>query len=251
MKLLVVDIETTGFEVKDDAIVEIGIVLVDTKTKKTEIVFNEIIKHEGKFNLSKHENSWIFQNTTLKPEDVVRAKSLEFYRDKIQKLFDTYKMTAYNKAFDIKFLSGAGFKLNDVDCLMKSSTKYSNYRFPNGRKKIPSVEEIYNQFFMNENEVYIEKHRAGVDALDEARILLHLVDLKSGTAKIENDKVIIFEKKNEEKPKGIGVNDVLKFGKYKGRIFSEVVTRDINYLKWCIENVPTFQLTPEAKKLLN
>ena len=34
MKLLVVDIETTGFYVHSDAIVEIGIALVDTVTKE-------------------------------------------------------------------------------------------------------------------------------------------------------------------------------------------------------------------------
>jgi len=34
MKLLVVDLETTGFYTKTDAIVEIGIALVDTETKQ-------------------------------------------------------------------------------------------------------------------------------------------------------------------------------------------------------------------------
>jgi hypothetical protein len=37
----------------------------------------------------------------------------------------------------------------------------------------PSVEEIYNQFFMK-GQVYIEEHRAGADALDEGKILLWL-----------------------------------------------------------------------------
>jgi hypothetical protein len=72
MKLLVVDIETTGFFVNSDAIVEIGIALVDTVTKEIELVFDNVIKHD-KFNSNKHKNAWIFQNTTLTVEDVEKA----------------------------------------------------------------------------------------------------------------------------------------------------------------------------------
>ena len=43
MKILVVDIETTGFY-PSDAIVEIGISLVDTVTRKVILVFDEVIK---------------------------------------------------------------------------------------------------------------------------------------------------------------------------------------------------------------
>ena len=42
MKILVLDIETTGFSEKLDAIVEIGMILTDTDTKKYKIVFNTI-----------------------------------------------------------------------------------------------------------------------------------------------------------------------------------------------------------------
>lgn len=31
---------------------------------------------------------------------------------------------------------------------------------------------------MNNGEVYIEEHRAGADAMDEGKILLHMVELK-------------------------------------------------------------------------
>ena len=47
MKILVLDIETTGFSEKLDAIVEIGMVLTDTDTKKYKIVFNSVIKDKN------------------------------------------------------------------------------------------------------------------------------------------------------------------------------------------------------------
>lgn len=176
MKILVVDIETTGFY-PSDAIVEIGITLVDTKTKKSKLVFDEVIK-EDKFSKRKHKNAWIFQNTTLTVEDVEKAKSLEHYRPKLQKLFDQYCMTAYNKSFDLRFLRKAGFEIKDIKCLMKGATEHSKLKDKNGRVKKPSVEEIYNQFFRTKKNIYYEEHRAGADSLDEAKILLHMVKLK-------------------------------------------------------------------------
>jgi DNA polymerase III alpha subunit (gram-positive type) len=182
MEILVVDLETTGFIATSDAIVEIGISLVNTKTKKVTLVFDQVVKH-NKFTKWKHKNSWIFQNTTLTVEDVEKANSLNSYFKEIQALFDKYPMTAYNKSFDIRFLSANGFKVNDVKCLMKTAKQYSKFKTKTGGVKVPSVEEIYNQFFMNKGEIYIEEHRAGADAMDEGRILLHMVDLKSKSKK--------------------------------------------------------------------
>lgn len=176
MKILVVDIETTGFY-PSDAIVEIGICLVDTKTKQITLVFNKVVK-DKKFVKWKHKNAWIFQNTTLRVEDVEKAKPLEFYFDEIQDLFNKYPMTAFNKTFDLRFLKAAGFEMKDIKCLMATATQYSKLKDKNGRVKKPSVEEIYNQFFMKRGEIYVEEHRAGTDAMDESKILLHMVDLK-------------------------------------------------------------------------
>ncbi len=176
MKILVVDIETTGFYA-NSAIVEIGIVLVDTDTKEIKLMFDNVIKHD-RFSKWKHKKSWIFENTTLSVQDVENANTLESYFDEIQALFDKYKMTAYNKAFDLRFLRGVGFVIDDIKCLMKTAYSYSEVLDKNGKIKKPSVEEIYNQFFMSEGDVYYEEHRAGADALDEAKILLHMVKLK-------------------------------------------------------------------------
>lgn len=251
MKILVVDIETTGFEVKNDAIVEIGIVLVDTTTKEFEVVFDEPIQHKGKFKLGRHRDSWIFQNTTLTVDDVINAKPLDFYHERIQNLFDTYQMTVYNKSFDVRFLTSAGFKLNHIKCLMKTARKYSKYRFPNGKIKTPSVEEIYKQFFLTESETYFEKHRAGSDAIDEAKILLHMVQLKENPTKIKEEITVIQHGEKKKTKNGLKMSDTLNFGKYKGYVLSDVVTLDKPYLKWCMFNIPKFKLSPEVSEMLS
>jgi DNA polymerase III alpha subunit (gram-positive type) len=246
MKLLVVDIETTGFYAQSDAIVEIGIALVDTVTKKIELVFDNVIKHD-KFNSKRHKNSWIFQNTTLTVEDVENAKPLDDYKEELQALFDKYKMTAYNKSFDLRFLKAAGFQMNDVKCLMQTATQYSEYKDKNGKTKRPSVEEIYNQFFMKNGEIYVEEHRAGADAKDEAKIMLHMVDLKGSKSMLTEDK----NKPVVSKPsKALDEDDVIMFGKNKGKTVGEIAKTAPHYLKWCLKEIPNFTLTPNVKKLL-
>lgn len=252
MKLLVVDLETTGFYQNSDAIVEIGIALVDTKTKEIELVFDKVVKHK-KFNPTRHKNSWIFQNTNLTVEDVINANTLESYFDEIQDLFDTYKMTAYNKSFDIRFLKACGFNVNDVKCLMKTATQYSTFKDKNGNIKKPSVEEIYNQFFMKDGKVYVEQHRAGADAKDEAKLLLHMVGLKDSGALVNEVKKkvnVVKVNKTNKKYDPIGPDDKFTFGRHIGRVFSDVLKTDRGYVTWCVTKLDGFELTGEAKKLL-
>tara|TARA_R110000772_G_scaffold17946_3_gene49960 strand:+ start:121665 stop:122207 length:543 start_codon:yes stop_codon:yes gene_type:complete len=173
MKILVVDIETTGFYPKNDLIVEIAAAVVDTKTKDIKLVFEKAIK-DPRFDADKHGDSWIFENSSLTVEDVENAESIEAYREELQALFDEYLMTAYNKKFDLGFLREAGFTIKDTKCLMESAKVHRT-----GRKY--SVEVMYNQFFMDGKERYVEEHRAGADTIDEAKILLHLVKLKEET----------------------------------------------------------------------
>jgi DNA polymerase III alpha subunit (gram-positive type) len=250
MKILVVDLETTGLSKINDAIVEIGMVLVDTKTKEIKKVFDNVVKHD-KFDPDKHANAWIFKNSSLNIFDVMNAKNLEDYREEIQNLLDKYKMTAFNKPFDIKFLEQAGFKLTSVDCLMQACRKYSQKLDKRGARKTPSVEEIYNLFFIKDGEEYIEEHRAGQDAIDEAKIMLQLVEYKKNPPK---DLLVIKEKKKkpnfEPMEQILDINDKFPFGKFKDKLVSEVVKTSPNYLNWCLNNVNGFKITDKVKELL-
>ncbi len=251
MKLLVVDLETTGV-LNSDVIVEIGIAMVDTDEKTVELIFDKPVKANG-FDSKKHKNSWIFKNSSLTIEDVENAGSLEDYRSEIQGLLDQYKMTAYNKGFDVRFLKAAGFNIGEVKCLMDSTCQYLVFESTDGKKRKPSFEEVYNQFFSDDGK-YIEKHRGGADAIDEGRLLLHLVLLK-GT----QPKKVFIEKVTKKRDKAsylpsygtIGSDDKIPFGKHKDKVFSDVVKTDSRYLKWCVENVKNFNLTEDALLLLN
>ncbi len=71
MKLLVIDIETTGLDINSDAIIEIGAALVDTETGEINLVFDKPVK--GKYWDSKlHKDAWIFSKSNLTIKDITK-----------------------------------------------------------------------------------------------------------------------------------------------------------------------------------
>jgi len=255
MKLLVVDIETTGLDINSDAIIEIGAALADTETGEIELVFNKPIK--GKFwDLKLHKDAWVFGKSSLTPKDVEEAQPLETYFDELQALFTEYNTVAFNLSFDNRFLSRDGFTFNKTKCLMEAVKNYVVFKNENDRTVKPSVEEIYNYFLVEDGDKYVEQHRAGSDAIDEAKIMLHMIKLKTTGDFVR--KVVAKTPKDKDKPKPkftkkydiIDTNSEFPFGKYKGLTFSDIVNKDKKYLTWCLENVNGLTLTDEAKVLL-
>jgi DNA polymerase-3 subunit epsilon len=174
MQILVVDIETTGFVPETGSIVEVAMVLVDTKTKEIKTLFNEVLHDD---NFGEHsKNAWIFSNSTLTYNEVRDSKHIEHYRPQMQSILNQYQMTAFNKKFDLSFLRARGFKCNDLGkCIMESTKEYLGILY--NEYKNPSVVKAYRKLF-NQPE-YEEDHRANQDCIDEAKILLKLVELKT------------------------------------------------------------------------
>ena len=73
-KILIIDIETTGFLDKGGKIVEVGIVELDTETGSRKIIFDKVT-HEKGITRAEVENSWIINNSDLKVEDVKAFKT--------------------------------------------------------------------------------------------------------------------------------------------------------------------------------
>jgi DNA polymerase III epsilon subunit-like protein len=76
-KVLVIDIETTGFNHKTDCILELGIVELDLESGKIVELLDLQIKE--KHLSAKHYNAWIFKNGFMNHNDVREANSLEIY----------------------------------------------------------------------------------------------------------------------------------------------------------------------------
>ena len=170
--IAVVDIETTGFSHQKDCIVEIGICELDLDSGKCSELFDELIR-ESHFS-PHHRNAWIFKNSDLRYEDVLDAHPLKAYNKELQRIFNIYPVTAFNKRFDFDFLINRGFKIKELPCPMIIATNILKLppRKVGTLYKYPTVEETWNYLFPDKK--YIEKHRGYDDAVHEALIIFEL-----------------------------------------------------------------------------
>ena len=169
MKILVIDIETTGLCPVNDFIVEIAAVSLNTRTGRIKEKFHSLIKEHPII----PADSWIFENSDLKHEDVINfGSSIEEIRKDLQKLFNKFSCTSYNQAFDFGFLSDRHFyfenKTGDpmliLTNVLKIDSGFENFKWP-------SVQEALNFFNMD----IIEPHRALEDAKIEAKLIFKLI----------------------------------------------------------------------------
>ncbi len=175
-KIAVIDIETTGLVPRNDLILEVGIVELNPNSGDVQVIFDKLVKEPG-FGL-KHRKSWIFENADLKYEDIIPAPLLDSFKQELQDIFNTYRITAFNKSFDLGFLKARGYKFpQELACIMLTSTNICKIPHYNGRpgNKWPKAQEAWDFFFPNTD--FIEAHRAADDAVHEAKILFELIKL--------------------------------------------------------------------------
>ena len=186
-KILIIDIETTGFLKQGGSIVEIGIVELNLDTGQRKILFGSLCREKILTSAHrKHPFGWIFENSTLTVREVREAPSFESIKNVVQSIINDYTLgcTAFNRSFDVHFLKDRGFRFPLLQpCPMQVCTnvlklapteRMRKYK-PNIRYKTPNVEEAYNFFFPSEESgYYIESHRAPDDAFHEAGIVYKL-----------------------------------------------------------------------------
>ena len=175
-KILITDIETTGFSPTKSKIVEIGIVSLDLSNGEIQEVFNSFIKEDG-ITKEEIELSWICKMEYIKVDDVLNAPTLEECYPEIQHTLLAYPsgITAYNNQFDLGFLQERGFVWHrTLPCPMELATYICQIPGKHGLKW-PKVEEAYHYFFPESD--YVESHRGADDAKHEAEIVYELYKL--------------------------------------------------------------------------
>lgn len=174
-KILIIDLETTGFLNSGGKIVEIGIVGLNLETGNKKILFNEVC-HERPITRKEVEDSWIVKNSSLTVEEVQNSKQLIQIFPTVQNLLNKFPAgaTAFNNAFDFGFMENRGFKFpKKLDCPMKLSTDICKIPHKNGRGlKWPNFEEAHKFFFGETG--YVEQHRGADDAFYEADLVFEL-----------------------------------------------------------------------------
>ena len=172
--IAVIDIETTHFRSNYGVIVEVGACKLDTMTGSIEKLFSSRVN--DKFDREKESDAWIFHNSTLTPQMIVDAPSLESKRSVLQEIFNKYPVTAYNKDFDIGWLKSRRFEFPrvypDPMLIAKGILKIPH---PHYVIKLPSVQECINYFKLGG----IEEHRGYSDCVYEAKIIYELIKMKA------------------------------------------------------------------------
>ncbi|KKM71341.1 hypothetical protein LCGC14_1431560, partial [marine sediment metagenome] len=173
-RVIVIDIETTGFDSSVDKIIEIGIIEVNLKTKERKVLFNSPIYEEG---VDLHKNSEFFKMSSLDYSNITDYPSLEFLENTLQFIFDNIRITSFNMNFDLGFLESRGFlfpkKLQD---LMTHTRKI----MPKGKKY--NFEYAYRFLFnssKNKESNYLSDpdYRQQHHAIDDAIYGVELLDL--------------------------------------------------------------------------
>jgi len=178
-RILVIDLETTGFLQSGGKIIEVGIVGLNLETGAKKILFNELC-HERPITRKEVEDSWIVKNSTITLEAIQKSKQLIHLKPTIQAVLDKYPAgaTAYNNAFDFGFMEDRGFIFpKKLACPMKLSTDICKIPNRNGYAgyKWPNFEEAHKHFFGETG--YVEQHRGADDAFYEADLVYKLYQL--------------------------------------------------------------------------
>ena len=117
MQVLVLDLESTGFKHDRDCVVEVGAVCVDTEKKTVETAIDTLV-HEAHFDPLKVDNAWIFKNSTMSIDEILRAPGAEEvypFVEECMKWADAY--TAYNHQFDFGYLGSRGVSIDESKIL--------------------------------------------------------------------------------------------------------------------------------------
>ncbi len=181
MKILIIDIETTGFSPQSDKIVEVGIVELDLETGEIKTILDKVCQ-ELPMKLEDIEKCWVVEKGFMKADEIMLAPELNSILADIQNIISEYHgATAFNRNFDFSFLKARGIKFNkELPCPMLLSTDICKIQSARGYKW-PKAQEAYDFFFPNSE--YIEKHRGADDAVHEAEIVFELY--KRGVFKID------------------------------------------------------------------
>lgn len=172
--LYVVDTETTGLDgYPYDLVVEIGIAKVDLENGTVLDVMDSVVGYDVDSWPAYMRSAWIFQNTTLTPEEVSKAPRMNTIVELTRNILSRKHVTSYNRAFDFsKFLLHPPWSLKECTirepCLMVAADAVKEIPrscYYEDRLAWPRLENAYEYLCPDNPEGIIEQdHRALSDA---------------------------------------------------------------------------------------
>ncbi len=165
--VLIVDLETTSTNPQRAHILEVGAALLDLDNMQVQILVDSLVRPDCP------EEEWLccwfMNNANLAPEQVRAAPSWAQVSPRIKELCAAWPVTAFNRSYDIQVLYRHGVPTPmRAPCLMLAAKDVCRLPGWSGDYKYPKFAEAWREFFPEEP--FEEKHRAGYDAVHEARL---------------------------------------------------------------------------------
>lgn len=195
MRVLVVDIETTGLcGCPQDLVVEVAVADADTSSGRVGRIYSEVVGYDVSSWDDGLKGSWIFSHSDLTLEDVASGVPMDDVAEDVRRLLLGRPCTSYNREFDLgRFLSREpwGARPRSAPCVMLRASRLveGDYLFSDGSTSWPRLSKAYAEL-CPEDPAAIggeQTHRALDDALMAAYVLIELVARGEYPAAIPED----------------------------------------------------------------
>ena len=170
VRILGLDVETTGLDPLQDEIIELGIV-ESTRQTDSSYLRNELIHFEQLFQPSRMPLSMkVTEITGITNEHLAQAEPIGLYAEKIISVLDGNVLVMHNADFDLSFLKAAmGVLWDTLDVVVVDTLRMSRELLTSERYSLSYLAALFG---LNP----IESHRAAADAATCLRLFSMMYD---------------------------------------------------------------------------
>ena len=216
MKLVFLDTETTGNDLKKDRLCQVAYKMDDKMTVKN---FKPTVPISIK--------AMSVTNITNKMVEDEKSFQGSNFANELQELLNENILVAHNAKFDIAMLENDGLKVSNYICTLRLA------RYLDEEMEIPEYNLQFLRYYYDVDfDVDIVPHSADGDVLVLEAVFKHLYDKAKEKAGNTNREEII------KRMIDISIRPSLikkfVFGKYNGYLVEDIVKEDRGYLEWLL-----------------
>ena len=232
-KLVFLDTETTGNDLKEDRLCQVCYKFEDTKNKDGKVTEGgEIVTKNFKPPIPISIKAMSVTNITNKMVENEEAFKGSETAKNLQEILDKNILVAHNAKFDIAMLESDGIKVPKNICTLRLA------RYLDVDCEVPEYSLQFLRYYY-EMELDVIAHSAEGDVLVLEALFNHLYKQAEEQAKFS-------EKDTDEKKRDVIIKRMLEisaqpsiirkfvFGKHNGRKLAEVAMEDRGYLEWLL-----------------
>ncbi len=226
-QLVFLDTETTGNDPQKDRLCQVCYKFADKKDKKGKVVKpGKLLVKNFKPPVPISIKAMSVTNITNKMVAKERSFQGSRFAQELQEVLNKNIMVAHNAKFDIAMLAAEGIKVPQHICTLRLA------RYLDENSEIPEYSLQFLRYYY-EIELDVIPHSAEGDVLVLEAVFQHLYkEAKKKSNGADRNAIIKRMMEISAQPSLI---KRFSFGKYNGRLLSEIVLEDRPYLEWLLK----------------